>query len=216
MDMNLQNFRKNDVVADYVKRHYIQEPEAAIYRILKDRFPEMDMLDVGVGAGRTTPYFLNTVETYMGIDYSSEMIEACKLKFPRVRFRVGDIRTYEFNERFDFILFSFNGIDCMFIEEREAVLSKFYSLLNPCGYLTFSSHNVHHLKGLENPDYAIIDDGSHGGGIMNCYIQPKFQVKLLEDAGFENIRIFDLQGNEVKDKLDSIEDCWLYYLGRKR
>lgn len=38
----------------------------------------MTMLDIGVGAGQTTPYFAQSVKEYIGIDYSSQMIQACR------------------------------------------------------------------------------------------------------------------------------------------
>jgi ubiquinone/menaquinone biosynthesis C-methylase UbiE len=52
----------------------------------------MNMLDIGVGGGRTTKYFFPLAKEYVGIDYSPEMIQACKKKFPELRFEVADVR----------------------------------------------------------------------------------------------------------------------------
>lgn len=36
------------------------------------------MLDIAVGAGRTTLHFASLIKSYVGIDYSSGMITECK------------------------------------------------------------------------------------------------------------------------------------------
>src|SRR2546430_7085903 len=84
-----------------------------------DRLAYMRMLDIGVGRGRTTAHFGSLVKEYTGIDYSPRMIEACRQQFRYAkvpfRFEVGDARDlHVFGDGvFDFILFSFNGLDAM-------------------------------------------------------------------------------------------------------
>jgi len=53
------------------------------------------------------------VGEYIGVDYSAEMIAACCQKFPDLVWQVADARNLEqfADNYFDFILFSFNGID---------------------------------------------------------------------------------------------------------
>jgi ubiquinone/menaquinone biosynthesis C-methylase UbiE len=41
----------------------------------------MKMLDIGVGRGRTTMHFAQAAEEYWAIDYSEEMIAACRERF---------------------------------------------------------------------------------------------------------------------------------------
>ena len=40
------------------------------------------MLDIGVGTGRTTMHFAGLVKEYVGVDYSSALIQACPEKIP--------------------------------------------------------------------------------------------------------------------------------------
>jgi ubiquinone/menaquinone biosynthesis C-methylase UbiE len=58
----------------------LQSLEKAILDTLKDQLPQMKMLDIGVGGGRTTLHFAQAAEEYWAIDYSDEMIAACRKK----------------------------------------------------------------------------------------------------------------------------------------
>jgi SAM-dependent methyltransferase len=80
---------------------------------------------------------------YVGIDYSPEMIARCKFRYPRVDFRVADVRDLsDFPEgSFDLIFFSFNGIDSLDHASRIAALSEIRGLLSIGGAFVFSSHN---------------------------------------------------------------------------
>ena len=55
-------------------------------------FADKRILDLGVGAGRTTPYLLEISKNYIGIDFSPAMIAACQARYPTVEFAVGDAR----------------------------------------------------------------------------------------------------------------------------
>src|SRR5579871_834759 len=52
--------------------------------------PGQTVLDLGVGGGRTTPYLSRQASHYVGVDYSEEMIDACRSKFPHLQFNVAD------------------------------------------------------------------------------------------------------------------------------
>lgn len=84
---------------------------------LRTKLPEMRMLDIGVGAGRTTHHFAPLTKEYIGVDYSKNMIKARRRKFrnypKKLTFKVADARDLKLfgDKYFDFALFSFNGID---------------------------------------------------------------------------------------------------------
>ncbi len=106
------------------------------------------MLDIGVGGGRTTQHFSEVVAEYIGIDYSATMIAACQKRFSApsntTQFRVCDARDmsqFEDNS-FDFILFSFNGIDYISHADRLQVFKEIQRVGKPGGYFCFSSHNL--------------------------------------------------------------------------
>lgn len=106
------------------------------------------MLDIGVGGGRTTQHFSEVVAEYIGIDYSADMIAACQKRFSDASnttlFQVCDARDmsrFE-DDSFDFILFSFNGIDYISHAERSQVFKEIQRIGKPGGYFYFSSHNL--------------------------------------------------------------------------
>lgn len=124
----------------------LQAPEQAIFNMLP--LASMSVLDIGIGAGRTTHYLASRCKHYIGVDYSAPMIEAAKQQFPSIALHVADARSLPFQEHFDFILFSFNGIDNMPHEDRITTLNEIKKSLKPGGYFAFSSHNIFGAKKL--------------------------------------------------------------------
>ena len=132
----------------YVELSALQPAETTIFKLLQAQLGSMKMLDIGVGGGRTTQYFSEVVAEYIGIDYSTEMIEACQKRFSDASdtklFQVCDARDMsKFKDNsFDFILFSFNGIDYISHAERSQVFKEIQRIGKPGGYFCFSSHNL--------------------------------------------------------------------------
>jgi len=138
-------YNSKKIYSDYASRNYLYKAEEAILDRLFPELINMDMLDIGVGGGRTTIYFAPIVKSYTGIDYAHQMIRVCKEKFKdRYVFKESDARSmkeYKDNS-FDFVLFSFNGIDSFGHEDRLAALKEIRRVLKNNGYFCFSSHNL--------------------------------------------------------------------------
>lgn len=140
------------IVEEYSLETTLFKPEEKILTELKPILPKMSMLDIGVGTGRTTPYFASLSRKYLAIDLSANMIEFCKTKFKKNKiwqFKVLDARNLDsFNDKsFDFVLFSFNGLDYITggTKERQKVLQEIRRLINNKGYFVFSTHNLNYL-----------------------------------------------------------------------
>lgn len=105
-----------------------------------------NVLDIGIGAGRTTAYLLNKCGSYTGIDYSQRFVELAGQKFPGADIRHIDARNLEAFAAgsFDLVNFSFNGMDYVDAEGRKAILSEIYRVLKPAGLFFFSTHNKSH------------------------------------------------------------------------
>lgn len=122
-------------------------PEQRLLGLLRDRWHVIDMLDIGVGTGRTAYTFAPLVKQYLGIDYSAPMIALSRQRVPEndhVRFEVADarqLRQYGL-KRFDLILFSFNGIDSVGHEDRLTILREIRACLKDDGLFVFSSHSL--------------------------------------------------------------------------
>jgi ubiquinone/menaquinone biosynthesis C-methylase UbiE len=144
---NQNTYSSLRVVQYYTQLKELQPAEQTILDQFKDRWSTMKMLDIGVGGGRTTQHFSQVAANYIGIDYSAEMIAACENRFldsPKASFNVVDARDmnkFEDNS-FDFILFSFNGIDYISHTDRLRVLQEISRVGKSGGFFFFSSHNL--------------------------------------------------------------------------
>ena len=124
--------------------------------------PGASILDIGVGAGRTTPWLARRAGNYLGVDYSVSMIEACKIQFPELAFDVADATALDSIESssFDVIVFSFNGIDNIHpLAAREKCLNEVARVLKPGGLFIFSEHNAKQIVAwpiFRNADFARI------------------------------------------------------------
>ncbi len=142
-------YERPRVVRQFVENSAIAPPEAAILRRYESDYVGGRVLDIGVGGGRTTPWLAPHCASYIGIDFSDEMIKSCRLRYPQWDFRWGDARDMSMiaSASVDFALFSFNGIDYVDDDGRRQVLREVARVLKPGGLFVFSSHN---LDGLEN------------------------------------------------------------------
>ncbi|ESA32395.1 methylase [Leptolyngbya sp. Heron Island J] len=150
---NATTYAAADIVNYYAQLNRLQPAESALLERLRDQLPRMKMLDIGVGGGRTAQHFAPLVEQYVGIDYSSEMVAACQQRFRKLNhpmsFAVADARDLSQldNNSFDFILFSYNGIDYVSHDDRLKILQEIKRVGKQGCYFFFSSHN---LQALEN------------------------------------------------------------------
>lgn len=135
------------IIASYGRDRRLQPPEQTLLDELGAGLGGMDMLDLGVGAGRTAWFFASHVKSYLGLDYAPAMIERCKRDLPTYEFAVGDACRLDFaaNDSYDFVLFSYNGIDHLELPERERALIEMKRVLRPGGVMAFSSHNANFL-----------------------------------------------------------------------
>jgi len=149
---NHQVYIARDIVQHYRQLNQLQPAEQSILDLFGDEWSSMKMLDIGVGGGRTTQHFSRVVQEYVGVDYSHEMIAACQKRFPSASqsrvFEVVDARDMSqfADNSFDFILFSFNGIDSLSHQDRLQVFQEVNRVGKTGGYFFFSSHS---LQGLE-------------------------------------------------------------------
>jgi len=139
-------YRRPEVVAYYDREQDLQGAE----RLLFDRYvkPGAEILDLGVGAGRTTPHLARLASRYAGVDVSEAMVARCREKFPDLTFLQLDARDLSAlaDASFDVVVFSFNGIDVIpTVEGRRRCLAECARVLRPRGYLIFSVHNPRYL-----------------------------------------------------------------------
>jgi len=148
MPQNQDVYRVPKVAADYARQSKLYPPEQAILRLIMSDLETARMLDLGVGGGRTTLHFARVVREYVGADYSESMILECRKRFAahpdRLTFVVCDARSMQMfpSGCFDFILFSFNGIDYVNHPDRLTILKEIQRIGRPGAWFCFSSHNL--------------------------------------------------------------------------
>ncbi len=119
-----------------------QGEEASLNRVADD-VRGLPILDLGVGAGRTTPLLRLLTRDYIGIDYTVSMIAAARRRHPSERFVLADARDLSAfpDAHFGLVFFSFNGIDAVGHDDRVRILKEARRVLRPGGYFVFNSHN---------------------------------------------------------------------------
>lgn len=137
-----------DIYVEKIDTQGLLDGEKTIFAQIQGELEQAAILDIGVGAGRTTRYLSNLGRSYVGIDYSAAMVESCRDLCPGVDVRLGDATNMEMFEedRFDVVVFSFNGIDHVVHEDRLRILREVHRVLRPSGVFIFSTHNLDRPK----------------------------------------------------------------------
>jgi len=156
-DTNKSEYEDRATAAHYARQSDLQPPEEAVLSLIVDELPEKRMLDIGVGGGRTALHFAKWTKAYVGVDYSAAMIAECRKRFAnypsRMSFAEADAtRLTSFaDDSFDFVLFSFNGIDYVPHADRLEVLNEVHRICRPGGQFCFSTHNLQAAPQLFSP-----------------------------------------------------------------
>jgi SAM-dependent methyltransferase len=139
---NKATYEQTHIVSKYALAH-LQNAEALAFIKFAEEIRGKRVLDIGCGGGRTSFFLLQLTDHFVGVDYSTGMIQACRQRFPGKQFEVGDVRDLSrFGDAsFDTVVFSFNGLDYISHEDRLKGLSEIRRVLRPGGLFIFSSHN---------------------------------------------------------------------------
>ncbi len=143
-DRNRSVYERASIVSEYTTATGLTAAEQQLLARYHDNIAGGEVLDLGVGAGRTTPHLTQLAASYVGVDFSEGMVAACRQNYPHLEFRRGDARDLSAFPagRFDFVLFAFNGIDYVGDADRTQVLQQVARVLKPGGVFMFSSHSL--------------------------------------------------------------------------
>jgi len=142
--INRGTWRLPSTVRLYEKLEGWTDPgEQAAVEHVAARVRSRPVLDIGVGAGRTTTLLKEISQDYVGIDYTREMVDACRAKHPDTRIEHMDARDLGAfpDGHFALVMFSFNGIDAVDYADRQKVLREVHRVLQPGGLFIVSAHN---------------------------------------------------------------------------
>ena len=142
-----------------VHRYYLSNlltpPEAACLLKYQPHISGGDVLDIGVGAGRTTRYLAPLARRYEAVDYSPVMVDYVRQGMPEISVRQADFRDLRvFDDlSFDLVFATDNVIDALSHDDRLRALREASRVLRPGGILAFSSHNIHYDKAFSGPQF---------------------------------------------------------------
>ncbi|MHC1688639.1 MAG: class I SAM-dependent methyltransferase [Methanothrix sp.] len=231
--INLNTFTSIEAIDEFDKIDFLPIEKKFISKYFLRKGSKI--LDLGCGAGRTTQSFYEIGFDIIGIDISSSMVSKAKSNCPFIDFQVGDACSLQFsNEVFDYVIFSFNGIDYLYPEEKRLdVFREVNRVLKPNGLFIFSTHNSMQMLtfGLRNcllywcwyAPYLIRNlftgkiftryriEKLNFGELITYNINPFHQRKQLRENGFS---LMEIVGN-FDNKLKYLEP-WLYYIAQKR
>jgi SAM-dependent methyltransferase len=137
-------YRRREVVDYYATTSDLNTAERVLLERLRPHIAGKTVLDIGIGTGRTTPHLASMSGRYIGFDYSPEMVHRARELHPGLEILECDARDLSRfgSAAFDFIWFSFNGIDSVSDADRQVVLKQVWTALRPGGVFMFSAHNL--------------------------------------------------------------------------
>lgn len=156
---NRDVYQLDTIVKVYQKANDLLGPEQAMIDRFKNQWKNWRVLDIGIGTGRTTRYFAPISKEYVGVDYAESMVQASAETYQhlgaQVKIQFGDVRSMpEFETGyFDFVMFSYNGLDSISHEERLQALAEMKRIGKKGGYLFFSSHNLQYIPNMYKIKY---------------------------------------------------------------
>jgi SAM-dependent methyltransferase len=141
----------------YRERGLYPTEALALLRVIAE-FPHRDILDLGVGTGRTGRYLSQLASHYECIDYSPVMIEHLQKNAPELHARQGDMRDLSAfdDQSFDFVFAAANLVDAVGHADRLKVLHEVHRVLRPGGAFLFSSHNRNYIGATEGPRLRMV------------------------------------------------------------
>ena len=141
--INMRTMHSASAVQHYSHRSDLSPAEQASLDRVAGLARGKPILDIGVGGGRTVEALREVSQDYLGVDYSQQMVDACRRRFPGTRFAHADARALaEVADGSIFLaMFSCNGIGMVSHADRLLILREVHRVLQPGGVFLFSTHN---------------------------------------------------------------------------
>ena len=244
-DSRDSHWEKPEVVSNYTSEPVLFRGERlAFERYYLNGLQGQHVLEIGCGGGRVTHFLHKMGASVVAVDISENMINAASAIYPEIEFRVMNAESLGFEEEsFDLVVFSFNGLDCLYPKDaRMRALQEVFRVLRPGGNFVFSHHNlsallfgwyrtlrphklVHRARHVMNGDVfkrEVYIEEADFPGLVLYYAHGQQVVEDLNRSGFSlaavlpNTRSIDMFQKLFKtSKLAEWTDPWPYYVFSK-
>lgn len=151
-DINAQVYHRPGIERHYRNAALMQAEAIALLRH-QPAFAGKDILDIGVGTGRTSIYLAPLAHRYQATDYSPVMVQYMHGHMPDIQVLQADMCHMPelADASFDFVLASNCVFDASGHEDRIETLREIHRVLRPGGLLMFSTHNRNWMHALRGP-----------------------------------------------------------------
>jgi len=144
VDRNNLVFREAKVVRSFVGAEgWLDEGERTALLLAAPEVRSRPILDLGVGLGRTSSLLRLVSDSYVGLDYSPEMVALCTRLHPESDVRLGDARDLGMfpDGSFAMVFFSNYGVDALDAPGRRSFLDEANRVLRKGGLLVHNTLN---------------------------------------------------------------------------
>src|SRR3989440_11478547 len=141
-EINSRIYHARGVAAAY-RSKLLDRPETLALLRYQHAFFGRNVLDIGIGTGRTAGFLQPLARRYVCIDYSQEMVDHVRKALPGIEVHLADMRDLSpwGAAEFDFVFAPNNVFDAVSHADRLRILAEARRVLSADGLLAFSSHN---------------------------------------------------------------------------
>lgn len=192
-----------------IAKRYVEafpEPSDHIDDFLKEVAKDGKVLDVGCGPGIDAGYMASKGYNVIGIDLSKEMIGLAKERFPRIEFRISDMRRLTFGSgSFDGVFVAYSLIH---IPKNDVlgVIKSLHGFLKPNGVIYFAFH-----EGKSQEMFITEPLKPDEKMFLNVFSSDEIK-RLIKEAGFSIIKEYQREPIK-KEEFDFVK---MFILARKQ
>jgi SAM-dependent methyltransferase len=170
--INARVYHAQQIVKKY-QWSELDHREVVVLLNYQPAFRNRDVLDIGVGTGRTTRYLAPLSRRYECLDYSPAMVRFLHNVMPDISARLADMRDLSMfmPNTFDFVLATNCVISAVSHADRLRVLHEVRRVMRPNGVFVFSAHNRRYRHALSAPRLQLTRNPVRQGQYAAAYLR---------------------------------------------